>query len=96
MNEKDFDLLLESVKEGGAVLRKEKEPARKFVFSAPDLKAIRKNAKTTQIEFARMIGVSVGTLRNWEQGRRTPDGPALALLKIASVDPEYIKTILSS
>jgi hypothetical protein len=42
MNEKDFDLLLESVKEGGAVLRKEKEPARKFVFSAPDLKAIRK------------------------------------------------------
>ncbi|PKL22044.1 MAG: hypothetical protein CVV48_04805 [Spirochaetae bacterium HGW-Spirochaetae-4] len=43
-----------------------------------------------------MIGVSVGTLRNWEQGRRTPDGPALALLKIASVDPEYIKTILSS
>ncbi|MEA5033362.1 MAG: helix-turn-helix domain-containing protein [Sphaerochaeta sp.] len=96
MNEKDFDLLLESVKEGGAILRKEREPARKFEFCAPDLKAIRKHAKTTQIEFARMIGVSVGTLRNWEQGRRTPDGPALALLKIASVDPEYIKTILSS
>ncbi|MGE0075285.1 MAG: hypothetical protein AB7S52_08665 [Sphaerochaetaceae bacterium] len=40
MNEKDFDLLLESVKEGGAILRKEKEPARKFVFCAPDPEAI--------------------------------------------------------
>ncbi len=43
-----------------------------------------------------MIGVSVGTLRNWEQGRRVPDGPALALLKVASVDPTYIKQILST
>jgi putative transcriptional regulator len=42
-----------------------------------------------------MIGVSVATLRNWEQGRRTPEGPALALLKVASVDPQYIKNILN-
>lgn len=43
-----------------------------------------------------MIGVSVGTLRNWEQGRRVPDGPALALLKVASVDPKYSKEILAT
>jgi putative transcriptional regulator len=94
MNNEDFSLLLESIKEGGSILRKEIEPSRKFVFTPPDIKTIRKNAKATQIEFAKMIGVSVGTLRNWEQGRRTPDGPALALLKVASVNPKYVKEIL--
>jgi|LFRM01.1.fsa_nt_gb putative transcriptional regulator len=96
MNDKDFELLMDSVKEGGAILRKEKEPTRKFVFSPPNVKAIRKKAKATQQEFATMIGVSIGTLRNWEQGRRNPDGPALALLKVASVDPTYIKEILAN
>lgn len=96
MNDKDFELVMESVKEGGAILRKEKEPTRKFIFLPPDIKAIRKHAKVTQQEFATMIGVSVGTLRNWEQGRRVPDGPALALLKVASVDPKYIKEILAN
>ncbi|MDC7228782.1 MAG: helix-turn-helix domain-containing protein [Sphaerochaetaceae bacterium] len=95
MNEKDFVLLVESIQEGGKILRKEKKPARIFIFSPPDIKNIRKNAKATQIEFASMIGVSVATLRNWEQGRRTPEGPALALLKVASVDPQYIKNILN-
>ena len=37
-----------------------------------------------------MIGVSVATLRNWEQGRRTPDGPALALLRVASAEPRAV------
>nr|WP_319473593.1 helix-turn-helix domain-containing protein [uncultured Sphaerochaeta sp.] len=95
MNEKDFGLLVESIQEGGKILRKEKEPARIFVFSPPDIRDIRNKAKATQIEFASMIGVSVATLRNWEQGRRTPEGPALALLKGASVDPQYIKKILN-
>ncbi|MDY0289189.1 MAG: helix-turn-helix domain-containing protein [Sphaerochaeta sp.] len=96
MKNENFELLMESIKEGGAILRKEKEPNRKFVFPPPDIKTIRKHANATQVEFAKMIGVSVGTLRNWEQGRRTPDGPALALLKVASVDPQYIKTILAT
>jgi len=48
MNDKDFELLMASVKEGGAILRKEKEPTRKFVFSPPNVKAIRKKAKVTQ------------------------------------------------
>jgi putative transcriptional regulator len=95
MNGKDFELLVESIQEGGKILRKEKEPARTFVFSPPDIKGIRKNVKATQIEFASMIGVSVAILRNWEQGRRTPEGPALALLKVASEDPQYIKKILN-
>ena len=41
-----------------------------------------------------MIGVSVATLRNWEQGRRKPDGPALALLKVTVADPLLVATVL--
>jgi hypothetical protein len=37
-----------------------------------------------------MLGLSVGTLRNWEQGRRTPDGPALALLRVAARNPKAV------
>ena len=47
-------------------------------------------------EFALMIGVSVSTLQNWEQGRRNPDGPARALLKVASENPEAVSKALEA
>jgi len=43
-----------------------------------------------------MIGVSVATLQNWEQGRRSPDGPAKALLKIAAENPKSVAKALES
>ena len=49
-----------------------------------------------QSEFALMIGVSVGTLQNWEQGRRKPVGPARALLKVASENPEAVREALET
>jgi putative transcriptional regulator len=49
-----------------------------------DIAALRRFAGLTQQEFAEALGISVHTLRNWEQGRRTPEGPALALLRIAA------------
>jgi len=52
-----------------------------------DIKAVRKKLRASQSEFALMIGVNVSTLRNWEQGRRVPDGPALALLRVAAKNP---------
>jgi len=64
-------------------------------MKAPDIRAMRENINKSQADFAYMIGVSVATLRNWEQGRRTPDGPALALLKIVSKNPEYVEQLLS-
>ncbi len=42
-----------------------------------------------------MIGVSLATLQNWEQGRRRPEGPARALLKVAAVDPEALASALA-
>ena len=84
MKQRDFDELIESVHEAGRILRGEAKPSREFTFTPEDVQSIRKKLRKSQDEFALMIGVSVATLRNWEQGRRRPHGPAQALLKIAA------------
>lgn len=60
-----------------------------------DVRQIRLNSKTTQQGFANMIGVPVKTLRNWEQGRRNPTGPALVLLTIIQRDPWIVFDIVT-
>jgi putative transcriptional regulator len=64
--------------------------------SGSDIAALRRFVRLTQAEFARAIGISVHTLRNWEQGRRTPEGPAVALLRIAARHPRIIRENLRS
>jgi len=61
-----------------------------------DVAAIRKRTGFSQAAFARQIGVSVATLRNWEQGRRRPDGPARVLLALLAKDPGIVKRTLSA
>ena len=61
-----------------------------------DIVALRKFVGLTQREFATALGISVHTLRNWEQDRRTPEGPALALLRIAARHPRIIRENLDS
>jgi DNA-binding transcriptional regulator YiaG len=56
-----------------------------------DVVALRKFVALTQAQFADALGISVGTLRNWEQDRRRPEGPALALLRIAARHPRIIR-----
>jgi putative transcriptional regulator len=85
-----FDELVQSVREGGSILRGEIEPSRKFVIGAPDVKAVRTRFNLTQYEFAALLGISVKTLQNWEQGRRTPHGPARVLLQVAEKHPEAV------
>jgi putative transcriptional regulator len=70
------------------------EPARKFEVRADDVRAIRAKLNKSQSEFALMIGVSISTLQNWEQGRRQPEGPARALLKVASESPAAVAAAL--
>ena len=96
MNDRDFAELLESVKEAGEIKRGLREPSRVFEYSPLDVKAIRKKLAKSQHEFALMIGVSVGTLRNWEQGRRKPVGPARALLRVAARSPEAFRDALET
>lgn len=64
--------------------------------SGADVSALRKFVGLSQAQFARAMGISVHTLRNWEQGRRTPDGPAIALLRIAARHPRIIRENLKS
>jgi putative transcriptional regulator len=94
MKQKDFEELVTSVREAGKILRGEIKPSREFVFTPEDVQGIRKKLRKSQDEFALMIGVSVATLRNWEQGRRQPHGPARALLKIASENPKAVEKAL--
>ena len=68
--------------------------SRTRAFRPADVRKVRAKLGASQSEFALMIGVSVATLRNWEQGRRTPDGPALALLRVAAKNPEAVAEAL--
>lgn len=90
MKDELFNELLESVKEGGAILRGERKPSREFTFEPIDVQSIRKKYGLSQDKFAKLLGISVGTLRNWEQGRRKPEGAARVLLKIAAKHPEVV------
>ncbi|MGH7654496.1 MAG: NadS family protein [Gemmatimonadaceae bacterium] len=85
-----FEELLTSVRQLGAIRRGERKPSRSTTFRPTDVKAVRATLRQSQSAFAQMIGVSVATLRNWEQGRRTPDGPALALLQVAAHNPAAV------
>ena len=93
---RDFKKLVTSVKQAGKIRRGKARPSRMFRFRPADVKAIRVRLEQSQSEFALMIGVSVATLRNWEQGRRTPEGPARALLKVAAEQPEAVRRALSA
>ncbi len=95
MKDHDFEKLMESVKQAGAIKRGTIKPGRMIQFDPADIKSIRKKLDKSQSEFALMIGVSTSTLQNWEQGRRQPEGPARALLKIASENPEAVAQALS-
>jgi DNA-binding transcriptional regulator YiaG len=64
--------------------------------SGADIAALRGFVGLTQAEFARAIAISVHTLRNWEQGRRKPEGPAIALLRIAARHPRILRENLES
>lgn len=90
MKDELFNELVASVREGGKILRGKAKPSRKFVIETPDVRKIRASYKLSQSEFAAMMGISVKTLRNWEQGRRVPEGAARVLLQVAAKHPEVI------
>ena len=65
------------------------------IRSGEDISALRRFADLSQQEFAEALGISVHTLRNWEQGRRSPEGPALALLRITARHPRLLRENLT-
>ena len=94
MTDEMFGELKQSVKEAILIEKGKIKPLRVFSLNPLDISEIRNKINKTQEEFAAMLNVSVGTLRNWEQGRRKPAGAALSLLKLVSADPQYVKRVL--
>ena len=82
-----FQEVMESVKQGGAILRGETPASRTFTVERQDVQKIRKQYGLLQTQFARLLGISVSTVRNWEQGRRRPEGAAQVLLRVAAKHP---------
>ena len=94
MKEELFDELVESIREAGAIRRGQQPPSRVFANDSASIRQVRSNYGLTQKQFAAMLGISIATLRNWEQGRRTPDGPARVLLQIAASYPDVILDVV--
>jgi putative transcriptional regulator len=63
--------------------------------SATDIAAIRKKTGLSQADFARRISVPLAQIRNWEQGRRLPQGPARVLLALLDRNPRIVEETLT-
>ncbi len=63
------------------------------VINVPPVSAVRESTGLSQAEFARLLGVSLRTLQEWEQGRRAPSGAARTLLLIAAKNPRALRDV---
>ena len=96
MDKRLFERLVESVGQMNAITRGERAPSREFVIDAVRVKEIRHATGLSQAKFALLIDVQPATLRNWEQGRREPTGPAKALLRAIRKDPRHVIEALAT
>lgn len=94
MKDELFEELEASVREGGRILRDQARASRTHVLPESDVAAIREAYGLSQEKFATLLGISVRTLQNWEQGRRSPRGPARVLLRVAARHPEAVLDVV--
>jgi putative transcriptional regulator len=89
MRKKAFDSIIAGLQDALAYTKGDKVRGRATTFDARELDVgkVRGKVGLSQDDFARAFGVSVGTLRNWEQKRVRPDGPARVLLTVIDRDP---------
>ena len=95
MEDQLFEQLLESASQAVEIVRGERVSSRTFEVTSDIIREIRENIGLSQEKFAGLIHISVGTLRNWEQGRRRPAGPAAALLTAIRNDPQRVVAALN-
>jgi putative transcriptional regulator len=90
MEKKLFADLVESMQQHNEIVAGTRKPARVTKVDAQSIKVLRAKAGLTQAKFAALIQVDLSTLRNWEQGRREPTGPAKALIRAIANDPKNV------
>lgn len=91
MKKELFKELKQSLREAGQIKRGKLKPSRVFEIDPQnDIVKVRGKLGLSQSKFAAILGISADTLQNWEQGRRSPTGPAKVLLKIATKHPEFL------
>jgi putative transcriptional regulator len=73
-----------------------REPGVRDLGREPGVRDLRRRARLTQLEFAARLGVPVETIRNWEQGKRMPRGPARALLAVIAHAPDTVFAALAT
>ena len=93
---KAFDSIKQGLEEARRVFKRQKTKAVVHKFGPVDVKNIRAKIGMSQNEFASAFGISVSTLRHWERGDRTPQGPALVLLNVVAKEPKVVLKALSN
>jgi putative transcriptional regulator len=90
--------LIASAKNVRKIARGEADPKsyKVFVPAEIDVAGIRKKLDLSQTEFARRFGISPGTLRDWEQGRKRPEGPARVLMMVIAKEPDAVQRALAA
>ena len=88
--------LIQSAKEAVAIAKGEAEPAGIFIPDRVDVAAVRKKQGLSQTVFAKRFGLPLGTLRDWEKDRRSPDRAAVLLLSLIDREPEFVASTLAS
>ena len=96
MKKELFNELLKSVKQGREIMNHRMKPVRTFTFTESEVRKIRDRYGLSQDKFAILMGISTATLRNWEQGRRKPEGPARVLLRVAEKHPDALLNLASN
>jgi putative transcriptional regulator len=94
MKDEDFNGIMEGIEDATAFVQGKHSRAR--VVAGPDIKALRKRIKMTQAVFAKTYCLPLGTVKDWEQGRRQPDAPARALLTVIEENPEAVQKALAA
>jgi putative transcriptional regulator len=87
--------LVESMTEACEHAKGKPGKMRVHVVDVPDVRAIRRRLRMSQMEFARVYRIPLATIKNWEQGRRQPDAPAAAFLQVIAKRPGEAREALA-
>lgn len=88
--------IIQGANEVLAAMRGDRTAGRKHVIPSVDVTEIRRRLKLSQAEFAAAFGLSLDSVKNWEQGHRSPEGPAKVLLAVIAKDPRAVQNALAA